>query len=287
MAVIFFSLAVDGLSFGLILFLISAGLTMTLGVMRVANLAHCAFAMMGGYIGLAVVRLFGTGLITASIIAVVGMIAVGWSLERTLYRWAYGMDQLGQMLLTIGLSFTFVAAANMLFGPMSQTIPLPTILAGSWQLGTLSVSVYRVFLVGVSAGIAAAMWIVLDWTDFGARLRASVDNPRMARCVGVDVDRVMAIAFAAGCGLAATGGVLGTQMLALEPFYAFKYLVPVLIVVSVGGLGSLKGSFFAALCIGLFDTYGRYFVPTIGGFVIYLIASGILLLRPQGLFVRT
>lgn len=138
----------------------------------------------------------------------------------------------------------------------------------------------------LSASLAGVMWFVLDRTNFGARLRASVDNPRMARCIGVDVDHVMAVAFAAGCGLAATGGVLGTQILAIEPFYAVKYLVPVLIVVSVGGMGSLKGSFLAALSIGLLDTYGRYLVPTIGGFVIYLIALVILLLRPQGLFVR-
>jgi branched-chain amino acid transport system permease protein len=284
---IFLSLAIDGLSFGLILFLISAGLTVTLGVMRVINLAHCAFAMMGGYIGLAVVRWFDAGLATASVIAIVVTIVFGWVLERTLYRWAYGTNQLGQILMTIGLSFTFVAAANATFGPMSQTIPIPSMLAGSWHFGTLSISAYRMFLVVVSVSMATAMWLVLDWTDFGARLRASVDNPRMARCIGVDVDRVMAVAFAAGCGLAATGGVLGTQILALEPYYALKYLVPVLIVVSVGGLGSLKGSFIAALCIGLLDTYGRYFVPTIGGFVIYLIASVILLLRPQGLFVRS
>ena len=284
---IFLSLGIDGLSFGLILFLISAGLTVTLGVMRVVNLAHCAFAMMGGYVGLFMVRSFGVGLAAASVVAVAVTTAFGWALEHTVYRWVYGTNQLGQILMTIGLSFTMVAGANLIFGPMSQTIPVPPVLAGSWHIGTLSIAVYRMFLVTVSTSLAGMMWFVLDWTNFGARLRASVDNPRMARCIGVDVDRVMAVAFAAGCGLAATGGVLSTQILALEPFYALKYLVPVLIVVTVGGMGSLRGSFVAALCIGLLDTYGRYFVPTIGGFVIYLIASVILLLRPQGLIVRS
>lgn len=282
----FLSLGIDGLSFGLILFLISAGLTVTLGVMRVVNLAHCAFAMVGGYIGLYLVQSTGVGLAIASIVAVVVTIAFGWILERTLYRWIYGANQLGQILMTIGLTFTIIATANFLFGSMSHTIPIPPALAGSWRIGALSISVYRMFLVMLSASLAGVMWFVLDRTNFGARLRASVDNPRMARCIGVDVDHVMAVAFAAGCGLAATGGVLGTQILAIEPFYAVKYLVPVLIVVSVGGMGSLKGSFVAALSIGLLDTYGRYLVPTIGGFVIYLIALVILLLRPQGLFVR-
>ena len=280
------SLLVDGVSYGMILFLISCGLTVTLGIMRLLNIAHCGFAMIGGYVALALVNHFGMNVLTALPIAVAATVLLGLALERTIYRWVYETSGLGQILMTIGLTFLMIAAVNVAFGSLLQTIPVPGFLAGTWQPAGVSISIYRMFLALVSALIAGGLWYVLDYTDFGARLRAAVDNPRMARCVGINVRRIFSQTFAAGCGLAAIGGILGTQMLPLEPYYALTYLVLVLIVVAVGGFGSLKGSLVAAIGFGVVDTFGRYLVPAAGAFVIYVVLVAILLARPQGLFAR-
>jgi len=280
------TLLVDGVSYGLILFLISAGLTITLGVMRVVNLAHCAFAMAGGYFALGCVRYAGLDLLSALVLATALTVVLGALLERTVYRWVYATSQLGQILMTMGLVFVMIASANLAFGSSLQSLPVPAWLAGTWETPAFTLSVYRGFLVLVSVALGVALWALLEFTEFGAKLRAAVDNPRMARCVGINVPRVFAITFAGGCGLAAIGGILGNQMLPLEPWYALKYLVPVLIVVAVGGLGSLKGSFYAAVILGLVDTFGRYYIPAGGAFIIY-VASGVALLwRPEGLFGR-
>jgi len=280
------TLLVDGIAFSMVLFLISIGMTVTLGIMRVVNLAHCAFAMAGGYLALALVQHASLGLITALPIAVIGTMILGAILEKTVYRWVYATSELGQILMTIGLTFLMIALANLLFGSTLQTLPVPRPLSGTWELGDVVLSSYRGFLVLVAGAIAAALWAVMEYTDVGARLRAAVDNPRIARAIGINVPRVFAVTFALGCGLAAVGGVLGTQMLPLEPWYAFKYLVLVLMVVAVGGLGSIQGSFYAALLLGLIDTFGRYLVPALGAFLIYLAVVALLLWRPQGLFGR-
>jgi branched-chain amino acid transport system permease protein len=280
------SLAIDGISFGMILFLISCGLTVTLGVMRVVNLAHCGFAMVGGYLALTLDEHLGLGLIAAAPLAVAGTALFGAALERSFYRWVYTTSSLGQILMTIGLTFVMIAVTNAAFGPLIHTLPMPAALQGNWLISGVTVSIYKAFLVLLSAVLALCLWLILERTDFGARLRAAVDNPRMARCIGIDVKRIYAQTFTAGCGLAAIGGVFGTAMLPLEPFYALKYLVLVLIVVSVGGFGSLKGSFTAALSLGVIDTFGRYLVPAAGGFVIYIAVVAMLLIRPQGLFAR-
>jgi branched-chain amino acid transport system permease protein len=280
------SLLVDGISFGMILFLISCGLTVTLGVMRLLNIAHCGFAMIGGYLALALVNRLGINVLAALPLAVAGTIVIGLLLERTVYRWVYETTALGQILMTIGLTFLMIATINLAFGSLLYTLPVPSFLAGTWIVGGVAISVWRIFLALVSALLAGMLWYVLDYTYFGARLRAAVDNPRMARCVGINVRKIFAQTFAAGCGLAAVGGILGTQMLPLEPYYALKYLVLVLIVVAVGGFGSLKGSLVAALSFGVIDTFGRYLVPAAGAFVIYFALVIVLLARPQGLFAR-
>ncbi len=280
------ALAVDGVAYGMILFLMSVGLTITLGVMRIANLAHCAFAMAGGYIAFALVRSGYFSLFTALPLAVAATMLIGAGLERSLYRWVYATGQLGQILMTIGLVFVVVATANLLFGSNLNAIALPSWLSQTYFYGSVTISAYRVFIIAVSTGIAGTLWAILEFTDFGARLRAAVDNPRMARCVGIDVPRVFSITFSVGCGLAAAAGILGTQIMPLEPWYALEYLVPVLMVVAVGGLGSLKGSFYAALMLGVVDTFGRYYVPAAGAFIIYLAVLLLLLWRPQGVFAR-
>ncbi len=280
------ALLIDGVAYGMILFLMSVGLTITLGVMRIANLAHCAFAMAGGYVAFALISSGHFTLFTALPVAVIAIMVLGAALERTLYRWVYTTGQLGQLLMTLGLVFIFVASANLFFGSNVNALPMPRWLSQTWSYGDIAFSAYRAFIIVVSTGLALALWAVLEFTDFGARLRAAVDNPRMARCVGIDVPRVFSVTFAFGCGLAAAAGALGTQILPLEPWYALEYLVPVLMVVAVGGLGSIKGSFYTALLLGLVDTFGRYYVPAAGAFIIYLAVVLLLLWRPQGVFAR-
>lgn len=279
----FIALLIDGVSYGMTLFMIAVGLTITLGVMRVVNLTHSAFAMIGGYLALWLMQRGGLNYFLAVPVAAVATMALGLALERSLYRWVYRSSPLGQLLMTIGLTFIITSAVKALAGPSVQSLPLPPSLQGNWEVGPLSLSVYRLFLVALSALIGAGLWWGLERTDFGARLRAAVDNPRMARCVGINVPQVFSITFALGCGLAAVGGALGSQMLPLEPYYGMKYLVLVLIVVAVGGLGSLRGSLYAALLLGLVDTLGRYYLPALGAFIIYLCVLGLLLLRPRGL----
>lgn len=282
----FLTLTVDGVSYGMMLFLISVGLTITLGVMRVVNLTHSAFAMIGGFLTLWVMKSSGMNYFVALPLGVAGTMVLSLVLERTLYQWVYKCDPLGQLLMTIGMTFVITAIVKNLAGPQIQTIKLPQGLLGQLALGSIEISVYRLFVLGLSVAVAGGLWLALEYTTFGARLRAAVDNPRMARCVGINVPLVFSVTFAIGCGLAALGGAVGTQMLPLEPYYGLKYLVLVLIVVAVGGLGSLKGSLYSALLLGLIDTMGRYYIPALGGFIIYLAVLAILLVRPRGLVGR-
>ncbi len=279
----FLTLTIDGIAYGMMLFLISVGLTITLGVMRVVNLSHSAFAMIGGYFALMFVQKLGVHFYLAVPLAVIASIIVGGLIERTLFRWVYRANSLGQLLMTIGLTFIITAIAKNVAGTQLQALALPPSLQGNFYIGPLTLSVYRSFLVVASAVVAFGLWQGLERTSFGARLRASVDNRRMAGCVGINVPVVFSITFAVGCGLAALGGALGSPILPLEPYYGLKYLVLVLIVVAVGGVGSIRGSLLAGLLLGLIDTWGRYYVPALGAFVIYLAVLAILLVRPKGL----
>ena len=280
------ALLVDGVAYAMILFLMSVGLTITLGVMRIGNLAHCGFAMIGGYLGFMLVTHAGFGVITALALSAAATMVLGALLERTVYRWVYATGELGQILMTIGLTFVTIATVNLVFGNDLHALPLPLALTQNMNFGMVSINAYRLFIILVSTVIAVVLWAILEYTDFGAKLRAAVDNPRMARCVGIDVPRMFAVTFSVGCGLAAAAGFLGSPFLPLEPWYALEYLVPLLMVVAVGGLGSLKGSFLASLLLGLVDTFGRYYVPALGAFVIYLAVLALLLWRPQGVFSR-
>lgn len=282
----FLSLFVNGVAYGMILFLISSGLTVTLGIMRVVNLAHCGFAMIGGYAAMTIVSNTGMGLFVALPIAVVITMAIGFLLERTVYRIVYKRDELGQILITIGLAFVMIATMNLLFGSVVYAVQLPSWLQGNVRFGEVVISSYRLFLIAVSLAVAAGLWLILERTSFGMRLHAAIDNPAMARAVGINVGQVLSVTFMLGCGLAAIGGALGTQILPLEPYYALKYLILLLMVVSVGGLGSLKGSLIAALLLGLLDTLGRFYFPEAGGFIIYVVVATLLLFRPAGLFAR-
>lgn len=278
------TILLDGFAFAIVLFLISAGLSLTMGLMGFANLAHTAFAMAGGYISAALGNQFGVPFLATLPIAFVTVAIASVAFERVLYRPLYQASELDQVLMTFGLILMSVAVAIYFFGPLPPTTRIPHFLSGQVSLGFRDFPTYRLFLIGVGLALSLALWIGLERTQFGRSIRASVDNRKMAESVGINVDRLFVMAFALGSGLAALGGALGNQLLPLSPTYAFEYLVIVLIVVSVGGMGSLKGTFVAALLIGIVDTAGKYLLPDVGGFVVYLLTLAVLLVRPQGLF---
>jgi branched-chain amino acid transport system permease protein len=276
----------DGFAYGMLLFLLSVGLSVTLGMMNFVNLAHCSFAMLGGYVAVTLMNGLHWPFLATLPAAFLAAGAVSVVLERLLYRRLYRASELDQCLLTIGLTFIAVATAAYVYGTVLQPITMPPYLRGAVTLGSLRFGVYRLFLAVSALAITAILVAALEWTRFGARVRAAVDNQRMARGLGIDVDGVFAITFALGSGLAGLGGALAVEIIGLDPAFAFTYLVYVLIVVSVGGLGSIGGSFVAATLIGIGDVAGKYYVPELGAFLMYLVMVAVLMWRPAGLLGR-
>jgi branched-chain amino acid transport system permease protein len=276
------TILLDGTAYGMILFIISAGLTVTMGLMRVVNLAHGAFAMIGGYVAAMLVRghmpFFAAAIVAALVAGAVGAVA-----ELVLYRPLYRRGELAQALMTFGLAFVAIAALTSAFGGNAQPLPIPHFLAGDTDLGFTQYPTYRLFLIALGAVMALVLWLLIDWTLYGARLRAAVDNPRMARAIGMDVNLLFTGTFAVGCGIAGFGGVVGVDMLPIEPYYALRYLVIFLVVVAVGGIGNFKGSFVAALAIGIVSTVGTFLLPGASAYIVYLLVLVLLLWRPHGL----
>lgn len=276
----------DGIASGMLLFLISVGLSVTLGLMNFVNLAHGAFAMVGGYVCVTLLNQMGVPFLVSLPLAALLTALVGVIFERTLYRRLYSATHLDQVLFSIGLVFMSIATAHYFFGPQQQPLTLPEFLRGQIKLPGLDMGVYRLFLIVLSLLIAFGLQRMVSGTRFGAQLRASVDNPRAARGVGINVERIFTLTFALGSALAGLGGALGVEMLGLDPSFPVKYLVYFLIVVAVGGSGSITGSLVASLVLGVVDVVGKYYVPQIGAFVIYAVMVVMLVLRPQGLFGR-
>ena len=277
----------DGIASGVLLFLISVGLSVTLGLMNFVNLAHGAFAMLGGYVCVLLLGRMGVPFLATLPVVVVVSAGVGVVLERTLYRRLYGATHLDQVLFSIGLVFVSISTAHFFFGAQQQPLQLPSMLSGQFHLPLgLDVGVYRLFLIVIGLALAFALQWMVTGTQFGAKLRASVDNPRAARGLGIDVDRVFVATFALGSALAGLGGALGVEMLGLDPEFPVRYIVYFLIVVAVGGSGSILGSLYASLILGICDVAGKYYVPQVGAFVIYLVMVVTLIFRPQGLFGR-
>jgi branched-chain amino acid transport system permease protein len=277
----------DGFAYGMLLFLLSVGLSVTLGLMNFVNLAHGAFAMLGGYVTATLMNTLGWPFLATLPMAflLTGVVSVGF--ERTLYRRLYRARELDQVLLTIGLVFMSVAAAAFFFGTQQQPVRLPGYLRGYTTLLGVNFSHYRLFLIVVALAVTLILVVALERTRFGAQVRAAVDNQRMARGLGINVELVFAVTFALGSGLAGLGGALAIEIVGLDPNFAFTYLIYVLIVVAVGGLGSIRGSFLAAVLLGVSDAAGKYYVPTLGSFLIYLVMISLLLWRPAGLFGRS
>jgi branched-chain amino acid transport system permease protein len=281
-----FNVLFDGFAYGMLLFVLSVGLSVTLGMMNFINLAHCAFAMLGGFVAVTLVNDMGWPFFAALPMAFLVAAAAAVVLERTLYRHLYRAAELDQVLLTIGIVFMSVAAAAYFFGTLQQPIQTPSFLRGSISFMGLTIGVYRLFLIGAGLVVALLLVGLLEYTRFGARVRAAVDNQRMAAGLGINVEAAFAITFALGSGLAGLGGALAIEIVGLDYWFAFGFLVWVLIVVSVGGLGSIGGSFVAAVLLGMSDMFGKYYMPEFGAFFIYLVMVGILMWRPAGLFGR-
>jgi branched-chain amino acid transport system permease protein len=280
------SVAFHGIAYGMILYVISVGLSVTMGLMGFTNLAHGVFAMGGGYILTSALTRFHLPFPVALALSFLAVAAASVVLERLLYSRLYGASELEQVLFTIGLIFMSVAVARLIFGTLQQPVQLPESLKGQFSLLGRDFPAYRVFLIVFSAAMIGALWFGVERTLWGAMVRAAVDNRAMAQSIGIDTRRLFTITFAVGSGLAGLGGALGADIVAIQPTYPFEQLVYFLIVVSVGGLGSLRGPFVAALLIGITDTACKYWVPEFGAFFIYAATIGLLLWRPMGLFGR-
>ena len=280
----FIGVLFDGLAYGSLLFIIAVGLSVTLGLMNFVNLAHGAFAMVGGYVCVMLMTRAGVPFLATLPVAFVAAAVVGLVLERALYQRLYKSSPLDQVLFSIGIVFMSIAIATYWFGASQQPVSLPSYLRGQVHVLGLDLGVYRLFLIVVVALLTLALQYLLDRTRFGSQVRASVDNATAAAGLGINVNRVFALTFALGSGLAGLGGGLGIDVLGLDPTFPLKYMVYFLLVVSVGGSGTIKGPLIAALILGVFDVAGKYFVPQIGGFVIYALMVVLLLLFQTGLY---
>jgi len=276
----------DGIAYGMLLFVLACGLAVTLGLMNFVNLAHGAFAMAGGYATVILVNNWGVPFFAALPLAFVVAALLGLVLERSLYVHVYRKSHLDQVLFTIGLVFMSVAAVDYVMGSSQVFVRLPPWLQGQFNVLGVGVGRYRLLIIMVCGVLTVALQLVLSRTRFGSRLRAAVDDARVARGLGIRVDSVFAITFAVGSGLAGLGGALGTEIVGLDPTFPLKFMIYFLIVVTVGGTSSITGPFLASLLLGIGDVAGKYYVPTLGAFVIYTIMIAVLIVRPQGLFSR-
>ncbi len=276
----------DGIAYGMLLFVLACGLAVTLGLMNFVNLAHGAFAMAGGYVTVLMMDRLGVPFLATLPCAFLVSAAIGLVLERLLYRRLYERSHLDQVLFSIGIVFMACAATDYVMGSEQRIIKLPSFLQGRVDILGVSVGIYRSFIIMVCGLLAVGLQLALSRTRFGSRLRAAVDDPRVARGLGIDVSAIFAVTFALGSGLAGLGGALGTEILGLDPTFPLKFMIYFLIVVTVGGTASITGPFVASLILGIADVAGKYYVPAFGAFVIYTVMILVLILRPQGLFAR-
>jgi len=281
-----FSILIDGLAYGMVLFIISVGLSITMGLMRVVNLAHGVFAMLGGFFMVAIVSRLGLRPELAALLAAIGVGMLALPMEKLLFRKVYGRSELQQVLLTIGLVFIGIAAVGTVFGNSLLAVPLPEYLRRSVDIGFRVVPLHRLAVVAAGLVVLCGLWLLLAKTRFGINIRAAVDKAKAAEALGIDTSRVYQLGFMLGAALAALGGILGAELLPLEPYYPLKYLVLVLAIVAVGGMGSVFGSFIAALVLGTVETAAKYLMPEIASIMFYLTMLVVLSWRPHGLFGR-
>ena len=273
----------DGIAYGALLFLLALGLSVTMGVMNVVNLAHGVFAMAGGYVAALAMERGGFPFLATLPLAFLAAGVLGAVLERVLYARLYRRNHLDQVLATVGLVFVASAVVDVALGAQTRQIALPDWLRGRLDIPGGSIGTYRLFVACVCLALAAALQLALSRTRFGARLRAAVDDPQVARAMGIPVGRVFALAFAGGSGLAGLGGALGADMIGVDPSFPVRMMVYFLIVVAVGGSGSIAGPLAAAMILGVADVAGKYWLPQYGPFVLYAVMVALLVARPRGL----
>ena len=285
------TILLDGIAYGMLLFILAVGLAVTLGLMNFINLAHGAFAMAGGYVTVVLMQRVGVPFLACLPIAFVATAALGALAERTLYRPMYAKPHLDQVLFSIGLVFMAIAGTDYVMGSQQQIIQLPDFLRGRIEFGKslgidAGIGVYRLFIIIVCAALTIALQWMLSATRFGSRLRAAVDEPRVANGLGINVDIVFLATFALGSGLAGLGGALGAEVLGLDPGFPLKFMIYFLVVVSVGGTTTITGPLLASLLLGIADVAGKYYIPKMGAFIVYAVMIVVLIWRPQGLFGR-
>jgi len=275
----------NGLAFSMLLFLVAAGLSLIFGLMNVLNLAHGSFYLIGAYIGLSLLRATGNFWLALALAPIISG-GLAYAVERLLIRRMYGAAALDQVLLTVGISYVAADIALWRWGGTIDAIPTPEILATSVRLGEFSFPAYRLFVIGFGLAVGFVLWLLLERTRWGAVIRAGVSNREMARALGIDIGQVFAHTFALGSSLAAIAGVVGGPILGVYPGLDTEVLLLALIVVVVGGLGSVSGSFVGALLIGQADTFGKALLPQFSMFLIFAVMVLVLLYRPRGLMGR-
>ncbi len=274
----------NGLSYGALLFLLAGGLSLIFGMMRIVNMTHGSYYLLGGYVALTVIGSSGQyalGLLGAA--AAIAMIGLG---EWNAFLQRLAGQELGQVLTTMGFALIFQDLALVIWGGDPQTIPIPDVLDGSLRLGTLFFPVYRIFIIAVAAAVATVLWLVLERTRVGAMIRATVDDPEMARGVGINVRGISMAVFALGAVLASVAGVVAGGFVGVYPGADFEILPYAFVVVIVGGMGSLKGALVGSLLVGLLDNFGKALFPELSYFTLFAPMAAILAVRPTGLFGR-
>jgi branched-chain amino acid transport system permease protein len=276
----------NGVAYGVLLFIMSVGLSVTMGMMNFVNLAQASFSMLGGYVVVVVTQQFGVPFVASLPIAFIAVGVFSIVIERLVFRHFYGTDDLTQVLLTIGLVFMSIAAATYIWGGIYQRVDLPPWLHGQVDVLGLMLERYRIFLIAIGAILALVLILGLERTRFGAMVRACVDNGRVANACGLNTQLIFALTFAVGGGLAGLGGALSAPLLGIDPNFPLRYLVYVLIVVSIGGMGTIGGTLLAGVALGVADVAGKYYFPQIGGLMIYVSTVAVMLWRPRGLLGR-
>ncbi|MDF1551697.1 MAG: branched-chain amino acid ABC transporter permease [Deferrisomatales bacterium] len=274
----------NGVSLGMLLFLIASGLSLIFGLMRIANLAHGSFYLLGGYVGLSVMNRTDSFAL-AALASCVAVPLLGVAVERVFLR-RLPNQELPQVLMTFGFIFILADLCLVLWGGTPQSLSKPALFSRSLRVAGMFFPSYRLFVIGAGVAIAVGLWLFLEKTRVGAMVRAGVDDPEMARAVGVNVPLVFTGVFGLGVLLAALAGVLGGPMLGVFPGLDMEVLLLALVVVVIGGMGSLKGAFLGSLLVGLLDNFGRALFPEFAFFTIFVPMALVLALRPQGLFGR-
>jgi branched-chain amino acid transport system permease protein len=280
----FFIQLLNSVQYGLLLFMLAAGLTLIFGIMGVVNLAHGSFYMLGAYLAWALSSRLGS-FAFAIVVGAIFAVALGLLLEKVLFRHFYHRDHLDQVLLTFGLIYIFEELRSIIWGDDVHGVPVPELLGGSIALtDTLSYPVYRLFMSGLCVALALGLYVLIAKTRLGMKIRAGASNHAMTEALGVNISRIHAIVFALGVALATVAGMIASPISSVYPNMGSQVLIMCFVVVVIGGIGSVRGALVAALLVGLVDTFGKVLLPQVAGMLVYMLMAAVLLFKPEGLF---